>query len=551
MSAVMPSTAQRHYPAAGWEAFRPPGQRPRHLWRLFLHPLTVICAVQAALSLTLVWSNTAFGDEAEYLWFGHLEWAHWLHGTSWPSAYADRVLSGSPVIYPPLGALADSVGGLAGARTLSLVFILGATILLYLTARQLIGRGGAVAATALWALSEPALRLAFATFDPLSVLLTALSAWLIVLGYRRGNVFVVAAAAALALADATAYSGIVIAPVMIVFAFLVWLHRMRARQAMIRTACFAGCSAVFFGLLMTASRSWAGIKFTVLYRSVSDHQSSLLVLKDIWAYSGLIICLAVIGVFTAIGTERRQRAALLALLGCAAFIVPAAQLHDRTGWSLDKHLAYGIWFAAIAAGYAWSRLIRWLPAVSRRLIAICCILALAYPAANGLNAAWRVYHSWANAGSFISEFTPAAAQSRGFIYVAGQNRIAAYYTPQGLEWTRWTAALALDPVAVPRRRWESYYMSRLNSGKYGLIVLFYLTTFSSAPQLSGDLLLSPSESSLNQALLRLVGRGSGEPGLPALTLALEADPEYRFVAAGPYNSAHEHSIYAIWQRVPG
>jgi hypothetical protein len=94
-------------------------------------------------------------------------------------------------------------------------------------------------------------------------------------------------------------------------------------------------------------------------------------------------------------------------------------------------------------------------------------------------------------------------------------------------------------------------MSQLNSGKYGLIVLFYPTTFSSAPQLSGDLLLSPSESSLNQALLRLVGRGSGEPGLPALTLALEADPEYRFVAAGPYNSAHEHTIYAIWQRVPG
>ena len=38
----------------------------------------------------------------------------------------------------------------------------------------------------MWALSEPVIRLAFATFDPLSVLLTALSAWLAIqAGYRR------------------------------------------------------------------------------------------------------------------------------------------------------------------------------------------------------------------------------------------------------------------------------------------------------------------------------------------------------------------------------
>src|SRR5690242_28354 len=59
---------------------------PRWLARLaggLLHPLTVICAVQAAASLTLVWSNTAFTDEADYLRLGHILIAHWLHGTSW------------------------------------------------------------------------------------------------------------------------------------------------------------------------------------------------------------------------------------------------------------------------------------------------------------------------------------------------------------------------------------------------------------------------------------------------------------------------------------
>jgi hypothetical protein len=549
MSTVVPPTAQRQYPpaAADWQAFQPPRRRPRHPWRLLLHPLTVICAVQAGLSLALVWSNTAFGDEAEYLWFGHLEWAHWLHGTTWPSAYADHVLSGSPLIYPPLGAFADSVGGLAGARVFSLVFILGATVLLYFTARPLIGRSGSVAATALWALSEPALRLAFATFDPLSVFLTALSAWLIVLGYRRGSALVVAASAALALADATAYSGIIVAPVVIAFAFLVWVHRMRARRALFRTACLAGCSVVFFTLLMIASRSWTGLQFTVLYRSIADHQSSLLVLKDIWIYSGLITSLAVMGAFIAAGTERRQRAALLAFLGSAAFIVPAAQLHDRTGWSLDKHLAYGIWFATIAAGYACSQLIRWLPTLSRRLIVLCCILVLAYPAVNGFEAAWQVYHSWANAGSFIREFGPVAAQSRGSIYVAGQERIAQYYTPQGRDWTRWIGVLELDPP-VSRDQQESYYMSQLDSGKYGVITLFYPTTFSSGAQLKGADLLLPPGSRVNQKLLGLVG-GSKEPGLPALTLALEKNPEYKLVHVGQYNSAHAYSAYAIWRKV--
>ena len=103
-----------------------PGRRVlgRHAPRWW--PLAAVLVVQAALSLRLVGANTAFLDEAEYLWAGHLQWAHWLHGAPVPpfSAY----FSGAPVIYPPIAALADSIGGLAAARILSLVFMLGATV---------------------------------------------------------------------------------------------------------------------------------------------------------------------------------------------------------------------------------------------------------------------------------------------------------------------------------------------------------------------------------------------------------------------------------------
>src|SRR5580658_10930555 len=83
-------------------------------------PLLVVLAIQALLSLRLVRSDTAFQDEALYLWAGHLEWAHLLHGAPLPQF--PSYFSGAPVIYPPIGALADSIGGLTAARILSLAF---------------------------------------------------------------------------------------------------------------------------------------------------------------------------------------------------------------------------------------------------------------------------------------------------------------------------------------------------------------------------------------------------------------------------------------------
>src|ERR1700727_49306 len=221
--------------------------------------------------------------------------------------------------------------------------MLGATVLLYLTALRLIGRRGAVISATLWALSEPAIRLTFATFDPLSVFLTAMSVWLIVqAGYRRHRAtLVLAAAVALATANATAYSGIVIDPVVVAFAFLAWLPDMQVWRAAFYTLGLTVASAVVFALLIVASHSWSGLLFTVIARNIADHQDTVTILSNSWAYVGILVVLATIGSITACGTERRSRASLLLLLGLAAFVVPAAQVRDQTGWSLDQHLAYG------------------------------------------------------------------------------------------------------------------------------------------------------------------------------------------------------------------
>ncbi len=524
---------------------------PHVIGRLLRHPLTAICALQAILSLTLVWSNTAFGDEAEYLWIGRLEWAHWLNGASWPSAYADRYLSGLPVAYPPLGAVADSIGGLAAARVMSLVFMLVATLMLYRTASQLIGRRGAIIGSALWAVSEPTLRLAFATYDPLSVLLTTVSAWLIVEARQRqrrtASLAVASAAVALTLANVTAYSGIVVDPLVFCFAFAVWLPQAGARKALFRVGCLAAGCALLFGLMMTASGSWSGLTFTIIRRSYSDHQSSLLVLNDIWQYSGLIICLALIGVAVAVSTEPKSQGSLIALCCCAAFIVPAVQLKDQTGWSLDKHLAYGIWFASIAAGYACSKLIELFPRTNRRFVVVCCTVALAYPVASSWQSAWQVYHSWANARAFTDTLAPIVKKSQDAIYIPEEQNVAAYYIRQA-SWARWNSKPSLDPRSVAPDDRESYYLEQLKHHNYGVIALFYPTTFSSAPEMPSTLLL-PQTGTRGPTLLSLVGEGSGQPGLPALTQALQDDnKDYRLIRVGPFDSGHKQGLYAIWQK---
>ena len=122
---------------------------------------------------------------------------------------------------PPIGALADSLGGLTAARILSLAFMLGATTALWATARRLFGRRAAFFAAALFAVLGPTLHLgAFATYDAMSLFLVALAAWLVVRAGDRqdATVWMLAAGAILALANATSYSSALFDPVVILVA---------------------------------------------------------------------------------------------------------------------------------------------------------------------------------------------------------------------------------------------------------------------------------------------------------------------------------------------
>ena len=348
--------------------------------------LLVVLAVQAVLSVRLVGTDTAFVDEATYLWAGHLEWAHWLHGAPVPPFAA--YFSGAPVIYPPLGALADGVWGLAGARVLSLVLMLGATVLLWGTAGRLFGRRAAFFAAALFAVLGTTLHLgAFATYDALSVVLVAAAAWCVVRAVERGEGtgWMIAAGAALALANAVAYSSALFDVVVLVLAWVSAVP-LGAKVAARRCAVLLVVVIVLVtgGLLAGGSSYLAGVRQTTLARAAGP-DSPLSVLADAWSWTGLVLVLAVCGVIISwAGRHGRAQTWLLAVLAAAAVLGPLEQARLHTLASLNKHVGLGVWFAAIAAGYAVDRFLAAASACWAQAVACgACVAALVFPVTLG------------------------------------------------------------------------------------------------------------------------------------------------------------------------
>ncbi len=418
------------------------GVRDSRLWAWAGWPLVAVLAVQAVLSLRLLGADTAFQDEAAYLWAGHLEWAHWLHGAAVPPFQA--YFSGAPVIYPPLGAVADSVGGLAGARVLSLVFMLGATALVWGTAGRLFGRRAAFFSAALFAVLGPTLHLgSFATYDALSVLLVAVAAWCVVRAGARVDAtgWMVAAGVALAVANAAAYSSALFDPVVIAVAVLTAFPKPGRRAAIMRGATLLTVLAALLlaGTLIGGSSYISGIKQTTLTR-VAGSDSVMTVLAHSWAWTGLVFVAALCGV--AVSWARRQPATqtwLLAVLALAALLVPAEQAGLQTLASLNKHGDMGAWFAVIAAGYAADQLIAAAPAGRMRTLTCgACVVALALPAALGITQSWTFATSWPNSASFTAILRPLVDQGSGHLLVEDPS-MAEYYLPAGSQWQRWSS----------------------------------------------------------------------------------------------------------------
>ena len=425
-------------------------------------PLLAVLAVQAALSASMVRTSTAFGDEALYLSAGHLEWSHWLHGTPIPDY--QNYFSGAPVLYPPIGAIADSLGGLAAARLLSLIVMLGVTSLVWCTANRLLtDERAAFFAAALFAVLAPTLHLgSFATYDATALLLLAAAAWCAagIRGGRRTWGWMIAAGILLALANATKYATTLYDPSVLGVAMLSSWPEAGWKAALRRAALLAGVAAAVIAVLLALGGPGylTGIRITTTGR-VDGVNGASLVFGDAWSWTAVVLVPAVAGAAVSALRRRWPQALLLAVLALSALLAPADQARIQTVTSLDKHVDFGAWFAAIAAGYLLSLL-------SRRRIVLAAALAALLPITAVGTAQARAMIDWPDAAGLVKVVRPMTSQGGHFLVETTD--VLQYYLPN-TTWQQWSNTASNGP---------QYYLQRIRQHYYTVIVLGFNQTLS-------------------------------------------------------------------------
>ena len=486
--------------------------------------LAAILCVQAALSLRL--HNTAFEDEALYLYSGHLEIAHWLHGTALQGNYPSY-FSGAPALYPVLGALADSVGGLAAARAVSLIAMLTTTGLLYSLTRKLFNERIGLCAAVIFSVTESALFLGhLATYDAPALCLLAVASWIVVsTAASRWPLYLLAAPIA-ALAVASKYAALLFVPTIAALAGLAaWPYR--GRKALVPPFAFAAAvGAVLAGALYLAGPDYlAGVKFTTLERFEGNTPASVL-LRDSFQWGALGFALALIGTVAyairprtetgeqiALPGSRTRRIALGVVLTGTALLAPADQIHLHTLTALQKHVGFGLFFAAPIAGVGLARIIG--DHFRRAQVGIAiwgAALVIGMVQSNNL------FNAWPNS----SQFTAAMAKylHPGARYLVEVDEVPIYY-------------LRGHSDAQPDQFTSTYYIGYVDAqGKF----------------LTGD---AGYVAAIKAGYFRVVSYNyQTTPSVDAvLARTLETDPSYRLAAALP--NGNDTVTQYVWVRDTG
>jgi 4-amino-4-deoxy-L-arabinose transferase-like glycosyltransferase len=447
-------------------------------------PLFAVLAAQAVLSLRLIWSNTAFQDEALYLRAGHLEWARWLHHVPIPNFPA--YFSGAPVLYPPLGALADGIGGLVAARILSLCFMLGVTSLLWATTVRLYGQRAALLAAALFATIAGTQFLgAFATFDAMALFLLSLAVWLGVRSadcqFRARITLLFASGLTLAAADAVKYATTLFTPVVFILLALA-VRRKHPGGAWLAVLAALGSwlALAAAGILAGGHQYWLGITTSTLARPRSDVPVTA-VIQHAYVWTSLILVLAVIGAVLSSRGEARGKF-LPVLLVAAALLAPAEQARLHTTVSLQKHVVFGAWFAAIAAGYAMARFSRVDP--GRGWAAVLALPIAASTLFGSMGQAASLTRVWPDSASLVGILRSAVGAHPGE-YLAEDYDVEAYYLRAQVPWPRWSSTYYLSyPGALPG---APSYRAAISSHFFSLVILDFGDTAATDNQITADM----------------------------------------------------------------
>ena len=408
--------------------------------------LAAILLVQVLLTLRN--NNTAFEDEALYLYSGHLELGQLMYGTPTGVDFW-TYFSGAPTLYPVLGSIVDQIGGLFAARLLSLAFMLGVTALLYLMTRRMFGTRAALCAAGLYCCGEGTVFVGgLATYDAPTLFLLALAAWIVVRFNETTVPIYLLAAFPAALAVATKYAALMFVPVIIALALFASMPKF-SNWAWIRPVALsiAVTLIIYTEVKIAGPTALAGVQATTTNRAQGTDSASY-VLEYAAQWGGCVFVLAAIGAFFLIRLPRThrlgslpaaqwQRVCLGVLLAGAALLAPAYQVHLHTAVSLQKHVAFGLFFAAPLAGYAMVRLVgRHYHRLQVAIAAATVTLAL------GMGQSLNMFHVWPNSNEMVAQLVK--YQQPSAHYLVSADEVAIY-------------ALRGDPDTEPAQFSNTFY----------------------------------------------------------------------------------------------
>jgi hypothetical protein len=443
-----------------------------------LTPLGGILAIQSWLSVRLIYRNTAFLDEATYLSAGHFL----LHASSHrsPDMHFAAYFSGAPTIYPVLGALVDGAGGLHAARFLSLGFMLIATVLCYATAHRLFGRPAGWFAAAVFVTTQGTQFLgAFATFDAMALMLIALAAWVVARCATSATTtsVIYLAAPVLVFANATKYASAIFDPIVIALAFFAVLGHRGLRPALRVSATLLASLVMGLAVLLAVAPSAyvRGILSTTVSRAASIASPDL-VLNRSWTWVGIVACAAGLAALlaTAMAWWRKSTWAsvgLLVVLALGVVLVPANQARIHTETSLSKHVTFGAWFGAVAAGWLLYTVAGRRPRDLWRYLAV--IPALVPLGLSGIAQADHQYDEWPNSTRIVAALRPLVAHQTSPVLMDNGD-VARYYLRDALSLPHWlsTFYLAYTPPGTNTRLLGSAaYAAAVNNGYFSVIAL--------------------------------------------------------------------------------
>jgi 4-amino-4-deoxy-L-arabinose transferase-like glycosyltransferase len=465
---------------SSWKTFKP-GTAVSAWW------LALICGLQAIAANLPGTNGNAFEDEGLYVFIGHRMIQHIIHGThvtESPGAY----FSGAPGLYPPLAAVADSLAGLAGARELSLLFAMLATVCVRGVAARLFGSTAGLFAAVTFALSGSVLfQSHFATFDAMAMFLMAAAAWLAVASAERdGLLWAPVVGLVLASSFLTKYGTGVYAPVICLLAVAVGWGRFR--WVIVFRAAFTLCAAgaiSYFVVEYWAADIVPGLISTTSRRLILDPASRGTLLRQTLTWLGPSLIVAAVA---AVRHSRRYPGMVAALL-LGAVAVPIQHIRIGEAESLSKHLAFSLVFLSPLVGAALGRLfVKWRGL--GKLSAVGLTMAMA---GAGIVLAHVFLTTWVDDRALLPVLRSAAAAAPGKAVLGEQPSPQRYELRTALRPSQWQdtysmsygglTGLAAFELAIQQSHFGVIYLSFVTP--VGASLHEYLTSSATPYELTG------------------------------------------------------------------